>query len=319
MYFSRVRIRPGINELSILADMLRQDQYTVHRMLWRLFPGQEERTFLYREEIAREQLGPSPAARGEPVYYIVSQVKPLESENSLFDVQSKLYQPNLQAGDVLSFNLRANPVEQVKVMRSEDEQVKHAKRRKDQGLKEKITKKRVHHDVVMNEQLRFLNELVGASGLEQYLPANPNKGTLKQALVSQGGEPLENRLTELLTDSPLYAERLGQISGLAEKLDWAIKARVDQALESWIIKQGERCGFALLTGDDGLPRLQNSAYAWHGLQQKAKKGQKSGFSSIDFTGELQITDVEKFRQTLFNGLGRAKAFGCGLLMVKRAT
>ncbi|MGY6275374.1 type I-E CRISPR-associated protein Cas6/Cse3/CasE [Methylomonas sp. MgM2] len=54
------------------------------------------------------------------------------------------------------------------------------------------------------------------------------------------------------------------------------------------------------------------------LQKPIKKGQKSCFSSVDFCGELQITDPEKFRQTLFNGLGRAKAFGCGLLMVKRA-
>lgn len=45
---------------------------------------------------------------------------------------------------------------------------------------------------------------------------------------------------------------------------------------------------------------------------------KSGFSSVDFTGELQITDIEKFQRILFNGLGRSKAFGCGLLMIKRA-
>ncbi|WP_066977465.1 type I-E CRISPR-associated protein Cas6/Cse3/CasE [Methylomonas lenta] len=42
-----------------------------------------------------------------------------------------------------------------------------------------------------------------------------------------------------------------------------------------------------------------------------------GFSTLDFTGELQITDAEAFRQTLFTGLGRVKAFGCGLLLVKR--
>jgi len=32
---------------------------------------------------------------------------------------------------------------------------------------------------------------------------------------------------------------------------------------------------------------------------------------------MQANDPEKFRQTLFAGLGRAKAFGCGLLMVRR--
>ncbi|MCK9609141.1 MAG: type I-E CRISPR-associated protein Cas6/Cse3/CasE [Methylomonas sp.] len=53
------------------------------------------------------------------------------------------------------------------------------------------------------------------------------------------------------------------------------------------------------------------------MEKLINKGQKSGFSTIDFTGDMQIPDSEKFRQTLFNGLGRAKAFGCGLLMVKR--
>lgn len=37
-------------------------------------------------------------------------------------------------------------------------------------------------------------------------------------------------------------------------------------------------------------------HALHGLQQKAaQKGGKTGFSSVNFTGELQITDPDKFR------------------------
>jgi CRISPR system Cascade subunit CasE len=41
------------------------------------------------------------------------------------------------------------------------------------------------------------------------------------------------------------------------------------------------------------------------------------FSTVDFSGELLVTDPELFQQVLFNGLGHAKAFGCGLLLVKR--
>lgn len=317
MYFSRIRIRPGTNELSILAEMFRNDQYAVHRMLWTLFPGQDKRTFLYREEIAREQLGPSPSVRGEPVYYLVSQVEPLPAENSLLVVDGiRSYHPELHVGDVLSFNLRANPVVQVKVERNEDEQTRHAKQRKDKNLTEKITKKRVHHDVAMHGQIRLLHELITACGLQQSLPAY--KKTLKQSLLNQGGEALANRLTELLRNDPLYAERLDQTSALSDRLEWAIKARIDQDLQNWLAGQGKRCGFELVKDPNGLLKLQNSAYTWHDLPQKAvNKNDKPGFSSVDFTGELQITDLEKFRNTLFNGLGRAKAFGCGLLMVKR--
>ncbi|MBE9580954.1 MAG: type I-E CRISPR-associated protein Cas6/Cse3/CasE [Proteobacteria bacterium] len=47
------------------------------------------------------------------------------------------------------------------------------------------------------------------------------------------------------------------------------------------------------------------------------KEKKSGFSSVDFLGDLEITDVKKFTKALFGGLGRAKAFGCGLMLVRR--
>ncbi len=290
MYFSRVQIRPGISELSELAGMLRNDHYSVHRLLWRLFSGQEQRTFIYREEIAREQLG-SPSVRGAPIYYLVSQNKPIAGDNSLFTVDSKDYHPQLMVGQHLAFNCRVNPV---------------------------ITRQDKKHDIVMDAQLQFLSSLIKTHQLETALSVRSNKGELKKLLLSKGGGALDRNLTELLAADLRYGERLSQVSTLADKLEWAIKAYVDKTLESWMRKQGERCGFVLLIDHEGLSKLQNSAYNWHGLSQKAtQKDQKSGFSSVDFTGELQVTDVDKFQQTLFNGIGHAKAFGCGLLLVRR--
>lgn len=40
------------------------------------------------------------------------------------------------------------------------------------------------------------------------------------------------------------------------------------------------------------------------------------FSTVDYSGELVVTDPERFQQTLLNGLGHAKAFGCGLMLVR---
>jgi len=291
MYFSRVRIRSGINELSELAGIFKNDNYGVHRLLWRLFPEQEKRTFLYREEIAREQLGPSPSVRGEPIYYLVSQIKPVADENSLFKVESKDYRPQLEIGQRLQFDCRLNPV---------------------------IARQGKKHDVVMDAQLQFLSSLIKTCGLESLLSAKPDKGEYKKLLFSSGGEQLNQRLTEVLENNPRYAERLQQISNLPDKLEWAIKAHIDVALENWFKKQGERLGFELIIGDDGLTKLQNSTYLWHGLPQKAnKKGEKAGFSSVDFSGELQITDMAAFEEALFQGIGRSKAFGCGLLMIRR--
>ncbi|MGR9000279.1 MAG: type I-E CRISPR-associated protein Cas6/Cse3/CasE [Gammaproteobacteria bacterium] len=291
MYFSRVKIRSNIKELSELARIFKGDSHGVHRLLWGLFPEQEQRTFLYREEIAREQLGALPAVRGEPIYYLVSQTKPVEAENSLFTVESKNYRPQLEIGQRLGFDCRANPV---------------------------VTRQGKKHDVVMDAQLQFLSSLVKDFRLESLLSAKPGKGNYKKLLLANSGETLNQRLNEFLAKDSRYAGRLGQIASLSGKLEWAIKAHIDIALESWLKKQGERLGFKLAVDNDGLSKLQNSSYLWHGLPAKAKqKSDKSGFSAVDFSGELQITDRAKFEQALFQGIGRSKAFGCGLLMIRR--
>jgi CRISPR system Cascade subunit CasE len=291
MYFSRVGIQPNILKSSQLGRILEGNVYGSHRLLWDLFPEQEQRTFLYREEIAREQLGASPTVRGEPIYYLVSQTKPVESESSLFKVESKDYRPQLEIGQHLGFDCRVNPV---------------------------VTRQGKKHDVVMDAQLQFLSSLVKAFQLESLLSAKPDKGDYKKLLLANGGEALSQQLTVLLAKDLRYAERLRQISSLSDKLEWGIKAHIDIALENWLTKQGERLGFELVVDDDGLSKLQNSSYLWHGLPAKAKKkGDKSGFSAVDFSGELQITDMSKFKEALFTGIGRSKAFGCGLLLIRR--
>ena len=291
MYFSRVRIRTDILKSSQLGLVLQGNSYGSHRLLWDLFPDQDQRTFLYREEIAREQLAASATVRGEPIYYVVSLVKPVSNDDSLFRLETKSYQPQLAVGQCLAFECRVNPV----VER--------------QGKK---------HDVVMDAQLQFLSHLVQTLNLQNQLVGKPEKSDYKTLLLYSGGEALNAHLTQIIANDLRYAERLSQIAGLADKLEWAIKAQVDKTLENWWQRQGERCGFELVHEQNGLSKLQNSGYQWHCLPQKTKqKGDKSGFSAVDLTGELQITDPEQFRQTLFNGLGRGKAFGCGLLMVKR--
>ena len=41
------------------------------------------------------------------------------------------------------------------------------------------------------------------------------------------------------------------------------------------------------------------------------------FSTLDFSGLLTVTAPEKFLSALYGGIGPAKGFGCGLLLVKR--
>ncbi|MFM9435412.1 CRISPR system Cascade subunit CasE [Janthinobacterium sp. CG_23.3] len=55
------------------------------------------------------------------------------------------------------------------------------------------------------------------------------------------------------------------------------------------------------------------------LQHKTVAGEREiRFSTVDYSGELVVTDPERFQQMLMSGLGHAKAFGCGLMLVRNA-
>lgn len=81
---------------------------------------------------------------------------------------------------------------------------------------------------------------------------------------------------------------------------------VHSACAAWLASRAEQHGFTL---DEST--LNVAAYEQHG----GKRGQLR-FSTVDLTGELVVTDAERFATTLASGIGRAKAFGCGLLLVR---
>ena len=67
-------------------------------------------------------------------------------------------------------------------------------------------------------------------------------------------------------------------------------------------------------GNNGFAIVAASVDAY----QQNKAGERDiRFSTVDFSGELIVTNPELFQQALFNGLGHAKAFGCGLMLVRR--
>ena len=51
-------------------------------------------------------------------------------------------------------------------------------------------------------------------------------------------------------------------------------------------------------------------------QRSGQKGQMR-FSTVDFSGELSVVGPAAFGEALRDGIGHAKAFGRGLLLVRR--
>lgn len=77
----------------------------------------------------------------------------------------------------------------------------------------------------------------------------------------------------------------------------------------WLMKQSEKKGFCILP-ESLCVRESN----WK-IFNKKNSPQKVRLLQVVFEGVLQVEDVEIFKDTLVNGIGRGKAYGMGLLTI----
>jgi CRISPR system Cascade subunit CasE len=97
---------------------------------------------------------------------------------------------------------------------------------------------------------------------------------------------------------------------------------------AWLSRQGERCGFSLpdvpveRIGSDGLlEEAREAAVRVDGYRQHriARRGTSPiRFSTLDFEGVLAVVEPEVFMRQVCAGFGPQKAFGCGLMLLRRA-
>lgn len=88
----------------------------------------------------------------------------------------------------------------------------------------------------------------------------------------------------------------------------ARRITVQQVAAEWFAKQGERNGFSVAELD---------VRAYEVLQVARSAASSATFGVLDLVGIVQVQDAARFGDVLLNGIGRAKAFGCGLMLVRR--
>ena len=165
--------------------------------------------------------------------------------------------------------------------------------------------------VSIGERLRFdlrANPVITRSG-----EVRPNADdSVKQRDKGTEGRAARHKIVrhDVVMDAKkrLLAER-----GIARWSDWndpdkpALYALVHEACGRWLVAAGGNRGFSV---DEAT--LSVDAYTQH-----RGKDQTLRFSSVDFSGELTVLDPTRFVTALTQGIGHAKAFGCGLLLVRR--
>ncbi len=84
---------------------------------------------------------------------------------------------------------------------------------------------------------------------------------------------------------------------------------LDPAGRDWLLDRAEKLGLAIRE-----ETLMQNSYRQHRLK---RKGHSIQYSTLDYQGVAQITDPDRLRAALLEGVGHSKGFGCGLLLVKR--
>ncbi|MOA25418.1 CRISPR associated protein [compost metagenome] len=84
---------------------------------------------------------------------------------------------------------------------------------------------------------------------------------------------------------------------------------MDAAAQAWL---GERAASWGL--DVAAESVLQGAYRQHRLQPRGKRVE---YSSLDYQGLARVVDPQALQRALLEGVGHARGFGCGLLLVKR--
>ena len=111
------------------------------------------------------------------------------------------------------------------------------------------------------------------------------------------------------------------LTGLSKQERAEHRHRVTQEVgAAWLARQGARAGFRLAEEADGEGEGRSPLHVdgdrWRVIPRE-RGARPVRFPSLDFEGTLSVGDPALFLAGIAQGFGRAKAFGCGLMLIRR--
>lgn len=151
--------------------------------------------------------------------------------------------------------------------------------------------------------------------LDFSLRANPVEQTSQARTAEENAVLREQRRAKGLREKDILPQKrvhhdvvmhLKKSLGGKERRLYTQAELEQKAGEKWLQERAEINGFRLLS------------VTAQGYQQHHFKKRQIKISTLDYDGVLQVTDPVLFvTKALFQGIGRSKAFGCGLLMIRK--
>ncbi len=151
------------------------------------------------------------------------------------------------------------------------------------------------------EVKQFAPALAPGDRLNFTLRANATKTRKTGRLTASGKERKAHDDIVMRALKPITDDRAGQRLNIAAR---------EAGL--WIDLQGRRAGFrkrALAVEDYATVALPG---------HKGRRAKQPQFGILDLTGVIEITEPGAFLAALAQGFGRAKGYGCGLMLIRRA-
>ncbi|MFJ2769735.1 type I-E CRISPR-associated protein Cas6/Cse3/CasE [Streptomyces sp. NPDC087300] len=124
-----------------------------------------------------------------------------------------------------------------------------------------------------------------------------------------------------LTANPVHNIRMPQDEPGARTRRTAHRTPRNQL--RWLLERQEKAGFEVVRkptdkqltefGDEHELIVHDQSPLRFGREHSPRRHQEVQITRVTYEGRLRITDSAAFRRTLTQGLGKAKAYGCGLM------
>jgi hypothetical protein len=141
-----------------------------------------------------------------------------------------------------------------------------------------------------NTVLIMTSDAVNYKGLASEL-----KVSVKDIQVIDYNAIIDSVLTEKIHTFAICMNSISRTNGKAYKIE-------SKDIENWFKARGESNGF----------KVVNMSYS---VEFRANGKDRTPICMREITGELVITDKAKFEDMLLCGIGRSKAYGCGLMLL----